>query len=157
MRTVHAQDSRELFAKRAHLTKVERKLFAHIEAQDQLVPPQPELCPNCKDCQICTDPFKARREQTVIKLLDQLVTFKEGKHEEGGGYHVKLLFDPELLAKVPEGREAALRRLLATERQLLRPGMEKARAYFNEKVQKCREKGYLLPPDQFKDLSLIHI
>ena len=153
MRTVHTQDSRELFAKRTPLTKIERKLFAHIEDQDELVPPQPELCPNCKDCQICTDPFKARREQTVINLLDQLVTFKEGKHEEGGGYHVKLLFDPELLAKVPEGREAALRRLLATERQLMRPGMEKARAYFNEKVQKCREKGYLLPPDQFKDLS----
>ena len=153
MRTVHTQDSRELFAKRTPLTKIERKLFAHIEDQDELVPPQPELCPNCKDCQICTDPFKARREQTVINLLDQLVTFKEGKHEEGGGYHVKLLFDPELLAKVPEGREAALRRLLATERQLLRPGMEKARAYFNEKVQKCRDKGYLLPPDQFKDLS----
>ena len=35
----------------------------------------------------------------MINLLDQLVTFKEGKHEEGGGYHVKLLFDPELLAK----------------------------------------------------------
>ena len=153
MRTVHAQDSRELFSKRTPLTKIERKLFAHIEDQDELVPPQPELCPNCKDCQICTDPFKARREQTVINLLDQLVTFKEGKHEEGGGYHVKLLFDPELLAKVPEGREAALRRLLATERQLLKPGMEKARAYFNEKVQKCRDKGYLLPPDQFKDLS----
>ena len=153
MRTVHTQDSRELFSKRAHLTKVEQKLFSHIEDQDQLVPPQPELCPNCKDCQVCTDPFKARREQTVINLLDQLVTFKEGKHEEGGGYHVKLLFDPELLAKVPEGREAALRRLLATERQLMRPGMEKARAYFNEKVQKCRDKRYLLPPDQFKDLS----
>ena len=85
MRTVHAQDSRELFSKRTPLTKIERKLFAHIEDQDELVPPQPELCPNCKDCQICTDPFKARREQTVNNLLDQLVTFKEGKHEEGGG------------------------------------------------------------------------
>ena len=153
MRTVHTQDSREIFAKRSALTKIERKLFSHIEDQDELVPPQPELCPNCKDCQICTDPFKARREQTVINLLDQLVTFKEGKHEEGGGYHVKLLFDPELLDKVPEGKEAALRRLLSTERQLLRPGMEKARAHFNEKVQKCRDKGYLLPPDRYKDLS----
>merc|ERR1712020_268073 len=153
MRTVPTQDSRELFSKRTPLTKIERKLFAHIEDQDQLVPPQPELCPNCKDCQICTDPFKARREQTVIKLLDQLVTFKEGKREDGGGYHVKLLFDPALLSRVPEGREAALRRLLATERQLLRPGMEKAREYFNEKVQKCRERGYLVPPDKFKDLS----
>ena len=35
---------------------------------------------------------------------------------------MKLLFDPELLSRVPEGREAALRRLLATERQLPRPG-----------------------------------
>ena len=67
----------------------------------------------------------------MIGLLDQLVTFKEGKREDGGGYHVRLLFDPALLPRVPEGREAALRRLLATERQLLRPGMEKARAYFN--------------------------
>ena len=89
----------------------------------------------------------------MIGLLDQLVTFKEGKREDGGGYHVKLLFNPELLSRVPEGREAALRRLLATERQLPRPGMEKARAYFNEKVQKSRERGYLVPPDQYKDLS----
>ena len=150
---VDAGDSRDLFAKRSNMTKIERKLFAHIEDSDEIVPPQPELCPSCKGCEICADPFKARREQTVISLLDQLVTFKEGKREEGGGYHVKLLYDPDLLAKVPEGREAALRRLLATERQLMRPGMEKARAYFNDKVQKCREKGYLLPPDEFKDLS----
>ena len=154
MRTaVDAGDSRDLFAKRSHLTKIEKKLFAHIEDSDEIVPPQPELCHSCKDCEVCADPFKARREQTVVKLLDQLVTFQEGSREEGGGYHVKLLFDPEVLAQVPEGREAALRRLLATERQLSRPGMVQAREYFNQKVQQCRDRGYMVRPEDFQGVS----
>ena len=150
---VDAGDSRDLFAKRSNMTKIERKLFAHIEDSDEIVPPQPELCHSCNNCEVCADPFKARREQTVINLLDQLVTFQEGSREEGGGYHVRLLFDPEILAQVPEGREAALRRLLATERQLSRPGMSQAREYFNQKVQQCRDKGYLVKPEDFPDVS----
>ena len=150
---VDAGDSRDLFTKRSNMTKIERKLFAHIEDSDQLVPPQPELCHSCKGCEVCADPFKARREQTVTNLLDQLVTFQEGSREEGGGYHVRLLFDPDVLAQVPEGREAALRRLLATERQLSRPGMSKAREYFNQKVQQCRDKGYLVKPEEFPGIS----
>ena len=150
---VDAGDSRDLFAKRSNMTKIERKLFAHIEDSDEIVPPQPELCHSCKGCEVCADPFKARREQTVINLLDQLVTFQEGSREEGGGYHVRLLYDPEVLAQVPEGREAALRRLLATERQLSRPGMSQAREYFNQKVQQCRDKGYLVKPAEFPGIS----
>ena len=46
--TVPAQDSRELFSKRTPLTKIERKLFAHIEDQDELVPPQPECAPTAR-------------------------------------------------------------------------------------------------------------
>ena len=150
---VETGDSRDLFAKRSNLTKVERKLFAHIEDSDEIVPPQPELCPSCQGCEVCADPFKARREQTVINLLDQLVTFQEGSREDGGGYHVRLLYDPEILAQVPEGREAALRRLLATERQLSRPGMAQAREYFNQKVQQCIDKGYLVKPEAFQGAS----
>ena len=41
--TVDTGDSRDLFAKRSNLTKIEKKLFAHIEDSDQIVPPQPEL------------------------------------------------------------------------------------------------------------------
>ena len=105
------------------MTRLERKLFSHIEDSDQLVPPQPELCPSCQGCDVCKDPFRARREQTVIKLLDQLVTFKEAPRGQKGGYHIKLIYNPEMLAKVPEGKEAALRRLLSTERQLMKPHM----------------------------------
>ena len=90
------------------------------------MPPQPELCSSCQGCEICKDPFRARRENTVIKLMNQLVTFKEAPREQKGGYHIKLIYDPELLARVPEGREAALRRLLSTERQLLKPNMKGA-------------------------------
>ena len=151
--TVGTQDSRELFTRRSDLSRIEKKFFSHIEDNDQIVPPQPELCASCKGCTVCSDPFKSRREKTVIKLLDQLVTFKEGPREEGGGYHVRLLYDPDRLLRVPVGREAALRRLLATERQLMRPEMQEARKYFNAKVEKCRERGYLVTPDQFADLS----
>ena len=154
MRTaVETQDSRELFTRRSNLTKIEKKLYAHIEDNDQIVPPQPELCESCKGCHVCSDPFRARREQTVLNLLDQLVKFKEGPRDKGGGFHVRLLYDPDLLERVPVGREAALRRLLATERQLMKPEMGEARKYFNAKVEKCRERGYLLTPDQFTDLS----
>ena len=147
-------DTRDLFVQRKNLTKVERKLFAHIEDQDQLVPPQPELCHSCKSCQICSDPFKARREKAVIRLMDQLVTFKQAPREEKGGYHIKLLYDTDLLPRVAVGKEAALKRLLATEKQLSKPGMEAARSYFNEKVQRCRDNGYLLSESQAEGLGL---
>ena len=147
-------DTRDLFVQRRNLTKVEQKLFKHIEDNDQLVPPQPELCHSCKGCQICSDPFKARREKAVIQLMDQLVTFKQAPREEKGGYHIKLLYDTDLLPRVAVGKEAALKRLLATEKQLSKPGMEAARKYFNEKVQRCRDNGYLLSESQAKGLGL---
>ena len=148
-----AQDSRDLFVKRQNLSKIERKFFRHIEDGDQLVPPQPELCSSCQGCEICKDPFRARRENTVIKLMNQLVTFKEAPREQKGGYHIKLIYDPELLARVPEGREAALRRLLSTERQLLKPNMKGALENFNKKMMQCRERGYLVRPEEYDDLS----
>ena len=151
--SVDLQDTRSLFTKRTNLTKVEKKLFSHIEDCDEIVPPLSSLCHSCEGCQVCRDPFKAKREETVIKLLDQLVTFQEGRREEGGGFHVRLLFDPTILAEVPEGKGAALRRLLATERQLLKPGMESARENFNKKVQACRDKGYLVKPEQLPGIS----
>ena len=147
-------DTRDLFVQRKNLTKVEQKLFKHIEDGDQLVPPQPELCHSCKGCQICSDPFKARREKAVIRLMDQLVTFKQAPREEKGGYHIKLLYDTDLLPRVAVGKEAALKRLLATEKQLSKPGMEAARSYFNEKVQRCRDNGYLLSESQAEGLGL---
>ena len=152
-RDLGAEDSRDLFVKRKNLTRLEKKLFSHIEDGDQLVPPQPELCPSCQGCEICKDPFRARREQTVIKLLDQLVTFKEAPRDQKGGYHIKLIYNPEMLAKVPEGREAALRRLLSTERQLMKPHMKGALENFNKKMRQCRERGYLVKPEDYEDLS----
>ena len=151
--SVDFEDSRDLFVKRANLTKIEKKLFSHIEDCDEIVPPLPSLCRTCEGCEICRDPFKKRNQETVIKLLDQLVTFREGKREDGGGFHVRLLFDPDILVKVPEGRSAALRRLLATEKQLTKPGMESARENFNKKVQACRDKGYLVGPEQLPGIS----
>ena len=142
------EDSRNLFERRKNLTKVERKLYTHFEDNDQLVPPQPEQCPSCQGCEICKDPFKARRNQTVNKLMDQLVSFKEGSREQGGGFHIKLIYDPELLAKVSEGRQAALRRLLSTEKQLLRPEMKGALQNFNKKMKQCQEKGYFVSPEE---------
>ena len=147
-------DTRDLFVKRKNLTKIEQKMFQHFEDNDQLVPPQTDLCQSCQGCQICSDPFKARRVKTVIRLMDQLVTYKDAPREEKGGYHIKLLYDTDQLPKVAEGRQAALKRLLATEKQLIKPGMESARQYFNEKVQRCRDKGYLLTLDQAEGLGL---
>ena len=147
------QDTTALFNKRSNLTKIEKKFFSHIEDCDQIIPPLTSQCHTCQGCQVCRDPFKAKREETVIKILDQLVTFKDGKHEEGGGFHIRLLFDPAILANVPEGRSAALRRLLATEKQLMKPGMEAARENFNKKVQACRDKGYLLRPEQLPEVA----
>ena len=151
--TVDLQDTTALFNKRSNLTKIEKKFFSHIEDCDQIIPPLTSQCHTCQGCQVCRDPFKAKREETVIKILDQLVTFKDGKHEEGGGFHIRLLFDPAILANVPEGRSAALRRLLATEKQLMKPGMEAARENFNKKVQACRDKGYLLRPEQLPEVA----
>ena len=148
-----AEDSRDLFVKRKNLSKIERKFFRHIEDGDQLVPPQPELCPSCQGCDVCKDPFRARREQTVIKLLDQLVTFKEGPRDQKGGYHIKLIYSKEALERVPEGKEAALRRLLSTERQLLKPHMRGALENFNKKMRQCQERGYLVRPEDYDDLS----
>ena len=148
------EDTRRLFVKGGNsLSKMERKFFQHIEDSDHLVPPQPQGCLGCNGCVVCKDPFKARREETVIKLLDQLVTFKEGPREDKGGFHIKLIYDQELLARVPEGREAALRRLLSTERQLLKPNMEGALRNFNKKMEQCQERGYLVKPEDYKDLS----
>ena len=151
--TVDLQDTRSLFLKRTNLTKIEKKLFSHIEDCDEIVPPLSSLCHQCEGCQVCRDPFKAKREETIIKILDQLVTFKEGEHKEGGGFHIRLLYDPTILAQVPEGKKAALRRLLATERQLMKPGMELARENFNKKVQDCRDKGYLVRPEQLPEIT----
>ena len=91
--------------------------------------------------------------ETVIKLLDQLVTFKEAPRDQKGGYHIKLIYNPEMLAKVPEGKEAALRRLLSTEKQLMKPHMKGALENFNKKMRQCRERGYLVKPEDYKDLS----
>ena len=151
--TVDLQDTRSLFLKRTNLTKIEKKLFSHIEDCDEIVPPLSSLCHQCEGCQVCRDPFKAKREETIIKILDQLVTFKEGEHKKGGGFHIRLLYDPTILAQVPEGKKAALRRLLATERQLMKPGMELARENFNKKVQDCRDKGYLVRPEQLPEIT----
>ena len=142
------EDSRGLFVKRKNLTKVEKKFFEHIEDNDQLVPRQPEQCPSCQGCEVCKDPFKARRDNTVNNLMDQLVTFQEGPREDGGGYHIRLIYDPELLAKVAEGKQAALKRLLSTERQLLKPEMKGALYNFNKKMQQCVEKGYMVAPEE---------
>ena len=53
--------------------------------------------------------------------MDQLVSWKDGLFNKGGGYNVRLLYDKDKLCKVDEGRAQALRRLLATERMLARP------------------------------------
>ena len=151
--SVDLQDTRSLFNKRSNLTKIEKKLFSHIEDCDEIVPPLKSQCHSCEGCQVCRDPFKAKREETVIKILDQLVTFQDGEHEEGGGYHIRLLYDPTILAQVPEGKKAALRRLLATERQLKKPGMEQAMENFNKKVQACRDKGYLVEPGKLPEIE----
>ena len=58
-----------------------------------------------------------------------------------------------MLAKVPEGKEAALRRLLSTEKQLMKPHMKGALENFNKKMRQCRERGYLVKPEDYKDLS----
>ena len=75
--TVDLQDTRSLFNKRSNLTKIEKKLFSHIEDCDEIVPPLKSQCHSCEGCQVCRDPFKAKREETVIKILDQLVTFQD--------------------------------------------------------------------------------
>ena len=99
---------------------------------------------------MCADPFKAQWRQTTNNFLDQLVTLKEGWHKDGGGYHIKLLFDPSKLAKVDEGRSQALPSLLLTEQMLARLEIEQARAYFNTKVEESIEKGYLVEPHLFE-------
>ena len=59
--------------------------------------------------------------------MDQLVKWKPGPHEDGGGYHIQLLYDKDKLARVDEGRSQALRRLLSTERMLDGPQFKEAR------------------------------
>ena len=148
------EDTRGLFVKGDNsLSKKEKRFFQHIEDGDHIVPPQPQGCLGCNGCVVCKDPFKARREKTVIKLLDELVTFKEGPREEKGGFHIKLIYDQDLLARVPEGREAALRRLLSTEKQLMKPNMKGALQNFNKKMKQCQDRGYLVRPEDYKDLS----
>ena len=139
---IQTQDSRNLFNvdSRKNCSKIEKLFFQHFEDQN-LLPVASPSCDSCQGCQICADPFKAQRRQTTIKLLDQLVTWKDGPHQDGGGYHIKLLFDKDKLARVDEGRSQALRRLLSTERMLARAEMAQARLYFNEKVAQCIEKG----------------
>ena len=57
---------------------------------------------------------------TSIKLMDLLVSWRHGPFNNGGGYHIKLLYDKDKLCKISEGRSQALRRLLATEHMLAR-------------------------------------
>ena len=106
-------------------------------------------CNSCKGCPICSDPFKAQRKQTMIRFLDQLVTWQDGPHKKGRGYHIKLLFDKDKLARVDEGKSQALRRLLSTERMLTRPEFAAARQYFNAKVKDCITKAYITEPKNF--------
>ena len=86
----------------------------------------------------------------VIKLMDQLVTWKPGPHEDGGGYNIRLLYDKDKLVRVDEGKSQALRRLMSTERMLARPEISQARKYFNDNVAQCIEKRYLVEPKDFK-------
>ena len=93
-----AQYSRHLFNdNRKNLSRIERKLFNQFEDQDLLPVPSP-ACDSCKGCTTCGDPFKDQRRQTVIKLMYQLVKWKPGSHEDGGGYHIRLLYDKDRLA-----------------------------------------------------------
>ena len=82
--------------------------------------------------------------------MDQLVSWKDGPFNKGGGYHIRLLYDKDKLCKVDEGRAQALRRLLATERMLARPQFKDARKNFNKKLQDCNDKGYLVELKDFK-------
>ena len=82
--------------------------------------------------------------------MDQLVTWKPSPHKDGGGYHIRLLYDKDRLARVDEGKSQALRRLLATERMLARPENVQGRDNFNDKVAQCIEKGYMVEPKDFK-------
>ena len=128
---------------------IERKFFTQFEDQTLIPAPLPS-CESCRGCPACADPFRYQRRNTTIKLLDQLVSWKDGPFNEGGGYHIRLLYDKDKLCKVDEGRAQALRRLLATERMLARPQFKEARKNFNKKVQYCINKGYLVEPKDFK-------
>jgi hypothetical protein len=149
-------NSTDLFKNnRTNLSKIERKFFTQFEDQPLLPIPLPS-CDQCKGCPACSNPFSYQRKATTIKLMDQLVKWRDGPFSEGGGYHIKLLYDKEKLAKVDEGRAQALRRLLATERMLDRPQFKEARIHFNKKVQDCIDKGYLVEPKNFKgDLKAV--
>ena len=149
-------NSTDLFKNnRANLSKIERKFFSLFEDQSLLPIPLPN-CEQCRGCPACSDPFSYQRKTTTIKLMNQLVTWRDGPFNEGGGYHIKLLYDEEKLAKVDEGRAQALRRLLATERMLDKPQFKEAKINFNKKVQDCINKGYLVEPKDFKgDLDAV--
>ena len=123
-----AQDSKNLFNVdvRKNCSKIEKLFFQHFEDQN-LLPVASPVCDSCQGCHICADPFKAQRRQ-----LDQLVTWKDGPHQDGGGYHIKLLFDKDKLARVDKGRSQALWRLLSIERMLARAEMAQVRLYFNQ-------------------------
>ena len=144
------RDSHHLFNdNRKNLSKIEKMYFSKFEDQD-LVPIPSPACDSCKGCKSCGDPFKDQRKQTVIKLMDQLVTWKPGPHEDGGGYNIRLLYDQTKITRVDEGKSQALRRLMSTEKMLARPEMSQARINFNDKVAQCMKKGYLVEPKDFK-------
>jgi hypothetical protein len=97
-------NSTDLFKNnRPNLSKIERKFFTQFVDQILLPIPLPS-CDSCRGCPACSDPFSYQRKATTIKLMDQLVTWRDGPFNEGGGYHIKLLYDQQKLCKVDEGK-----------------------------------------------------
>ena len=124
----------------AKMSKLDQQFFREFE-DSHLLLPHPRACKGCAECPTCSDASAAEKTRLIKEGLDQLCRLDTEKPWPEGGWHIKLMWN-ELKSKVPTNEQDALRRFLATERQISKS--PSALLSFNEQVAKCLALGYFV-------------
>ena len=135
----------------AKMSKLDQQFFREFE-DSHLLLPHPRVCKGCAECPTCSDASTAEKTKLIKEGLDQLCKLDTEKPWPEGGWHIKLMWN-ELKSKVPTNEQDAIRRFLATEKQISKS--PSALRSFNEQVAKCLALGYFVLAKDYPHMEAI--
>ena len=135
----------------AKMSKLDQQFFREFE-DSHLLLPHPRVCKGCAECPTCSDASAAEKTKLIKEGLDQLCKLDTEKPWPEGGWHIKLMWN-ELKGKVPTNEQDAIRRFLATEKQISKS--PSALRSFNEQVAKCLALGYFVLAKDYPHMEAI--
>ena len=135
----------------AKMSKLDQQFFREFE-DSHLLLPHPRVCKGCAECPTCSDASASEKTKLIMEGLDKLCRLDTEKPWPEGGWHIKLMWN-ELKEKVPTNEQDALRRFLATERQISKS--PSALQSFNEQVAKCLALGYFVLAKDYPHMEAI--